>query len=81
MALLPFVDEKRLWAAPSPVYPDLTDLESKFVVVKQSLLKYILSYTRAHTLHRLCFPAINVPLRTFWETEHQVFGARIAGIV
>lgn len=39
MALLPFVDEKRLLAALSQVYPDLTELESKFPVVEQSLLK------------------------------------------
>ena len=33
MALLPFVDEKRLLGALSRVYPDLTELESKFGVV------------------------------------------------
>jgi len=38
VALLPFVDEKRLLGALSQVYPDLTELESKFVVVEQSLL-------------------------------------------
>lgn len=36
VALLPFVDEKRLLGALSHVYPDLTELESKFVVVEQS---------------------------------------------
>lgn len=30
VALLPFVDEKRLLGALSKVYPDLTDMESKF---------------------------------------------------
>jgi 5'-3' exonuclease len=29
VALLPFVDEKRLWKALDKVYPDLTDAESK----------------------------------------------------
>ena len=30
VALLPFVDEKRLLGALSGVYPDLTEFESKF---------------------------------------------------
>lgn len=30
VALLPFVDEKRLLGALSGVYPDLTDFEGKF---------------------------------------------------
>lgn len=41
MALLPFVDEKRLLAALSQVYPDLTELESKFVGYIHGLVLYI----------------------------------------
>lgn len=69
MALLPFVDEKRLLAALSQVYPDLTELESKFVEVNgyiHGLVLYICSVSR----HKRA-----------WETEYQAFGARIVGIV
>ena len=62
VALLPFVDEKRLLAALSHVYPDLTELESKFVVVN----KFCSNLKR--TLCILCFPAINAPL-------NKLFGA------
>ena len=55
MALLPFVDEKRLLGALSQVYPDLTELESKFVGGEQVCLNL------KHALCMLCFAEINAP--------------------
>ena len=33
VALLPFVDEKRLWKALATVYPDLTPAESEYLML------------------------------------------------